>query len=402
MAVSKATVGQQIDRICDEFEQAWQRNDTPRIESYLDESIDEFRQELIAELVALDVNYRRKLGERPQVDQYLERFPDAKSELRPYLVALLDNTVRGPGNTHPDTMKNDRRLELIGKDFGNYELIEEIARGGMGVVFRARQKLTNRIVALKMILAGQFANDEEIQRFHAEAQAVAKLDHPGIVPIYDAGEHNGYHFLAMAFVDGGDLNQYCGEQTLNQTTICRIVRSLAEAVGYAHQNRVVHRDLKPANILLTQGMRPRITDFGLARQVESDSQLTETGQVVGTPSFMAPEQAQGKSEGVGPRSDIYSIGAILYSLLVGRPPFREDTVWDTIAAVTSQEPVAPRSIRPSIPRDLETICLKCLEKEPERRYQNSAEIAEELRRFVNHEPIKARPISSISRGLAMV
>ncbi|MEM7453765.1 MAG: tetratricopeptide repeat protein [Planctomycetota bacterium] len=397
---SKAS--QEIDRICDEFEQSWQDGSNPKIEDYISDAPEQFKAELAAELVALDISYRRAAGEAPGPDEYADRFSYAISDMRPYLMSLVDgDTVETremvDDTSYGSTPRRNRRLDDIGREFGPYELIEEIARGGMGVVFRARHKRTNRTVALKMILAGRFADETEISRFHTEAEAIARLDHPHIVPVFDAGEFEGYHYIAMGFVDGGNLGQYCGESALPAQAAADLVRMLAQAMEYAHQNNIVHRDLKPANILLSKGMQPRITDFGLARQIESDSGMTKTGQILGTPGFMPPEQASGKMSEVGPLADVYSLGAILYNLISGRSPFRGESVWDTINQVLNDEPVAPRDLNPSIPRDLETICLKCLQKDPSRRYSSAADLAAELDRFISNEPIHARPISATAR-----
>ncbi len=279
--------------------------------------------------------------------------------------------------------------------FGDYELLEEIARGGMGVVYKARQQALNRTVALKMILSGQFANEEEIVRFRAEAEAAAGLDHPGIVPIYEVGQRQGQHFFSMGFVEGQSLAQRITESPLASRDAAEMLLKITDAVDYAHQRGIVHRDLKPANVLLkaeasiVEGQppktastpasrpfglsgsgssnldcRPLITDFGLAKRIESDSNLTASGQILGTPSYMPPEQAKGMTKEIGIRSDVYSIGAILYCMLTGRPPFHAASLVETIRHVCELEPVPPRQINPEISRDLETICLKCLEKEP--------------------------------------
>ncbi|MDB5391785.1 MAG: repeat-containing protein [Planctomycetaceae bacterium] len=283
--------------------------------------------------------------------------------------------------------------------FGDYELLAEIARGGMGVVYKARQINLNRIVALKMILAGQLADDSDVKRFQAEAEAAARLDHPGIVPIFEIGQHEGQHYFSMAYVEGESLARKVANGPLPPREAAEMVRKVAEAVEYAHQKGIIHRDLKPANVLLDQAGEPRVTDFGLAKQLKADSNLTGTGQILGTPSYMPPEQAGGHVDQAGPRSDVYALGAILYCLLTGRPPFQAANPVDTLLQVLEAEPVAPRQLNPRLPRDLETICLKCLRKEPEKRYRSAAEFAEDLRRFVNHAPIVARPVGAVERTL---
>ena len=281
--------------------------------------------------------------------------------------------------------------------FGDYELLEEIARGGMGVVYRARQTGLNRIVALKMILAGQLASQQDVKRFHTEAEAAANLDHPGIVPVYEVGQYEGQHYFSMGYVDGQSLAARIASGPLAAGDAARLVKSIAEAVQFAHDHNVIHRDLKPANVLLDDQGHPRVTDFGLAKRVSGESELTDTGQVLGTPSFMPPEQAAGKLDQVGPASDIYALGAILYTVVTGRPPFQAASPVDTLLQVLELDPVSPRTLNPRIPRDLETVTLKCLEKEPLRRYASAGEFADELQRFLDGDPIRARPVSRTER-----
>ncbi|MEM8669151.1 MAG: tetratricopeptide repeat protein [Planctomycetota bacterium] len=278
--------------------------------------------------------------------------------------------------------------------FGDYELLDEIARGGMGVVFKARQVNLNRIVALKMILAGQFAGEEDVQRFYTEAEAAAQLDHPGIVPIFEIGEHDDQRYYSMGYIEGQSLAQRIADETPAPNEAAELTRKICDAISYAHDRNVIHRDLKPANILLDASGQPKVTDFGLAKKTEADSNLTGTGQILGTPAYMPPEQASGNVEAVGRPADIYSLGAILYCLLTGRPPFQASSPMDTLMQVLKKEPTAPRQLVPSIPVDLETICLKCLEKEPSRRYDTAASLSEDLGRYLNDEPIEARPSSA--------
>jgi len=276
--------------------------------------------------------------------------------------------------------------------FGAYELLHEIARGGMGVVYKARQTTLNRIVAVKMILGGQLASDHQVKRFLVEAEAAANLNHPGIVPVYEFGEHDDTHYFSMALVDGPSLAEKAAENPLDSDEAADLVRKVAEAVAFAHGRGVIHRDLKPANILIEHGEEPRITDFGLAKRIEDDSELTKTGAILGSVFYMSPEQADGRIEDTGTTSDVYSLGAILYKLLTGRPPFQAATVVETINQVVGHEPVPPRRLNPRIPKDLETICLKCLEKDASHRYNSADELADELRRFLEGQPIRARPI----------
>jgi serine/threonine protein kinase len=274
--------------------------------------------------------------------------------------------------------------------FGDYELLEEIARGGMGVVYRARQLTLNRIVALKMILAGQLASEADVRRFYLEAEAAANLDHPAIVPIFEIDQHDGQHYFSMGFVEGTSLAAKLADGPLPPREAAQLLKPIAEAVHYAHEQGVIHRDLKPGNVLLDKQGRPRVTDFGLAKRVQSASDLTGTGQILGTPSYMPPEQAAGKSD-IGPTADVYSLGAVLYAMLTGRPPFQSANVVDTIMQVLEREPVALRQLDSKIDRDLETICLKCLAKDPAHRYTAARELADELGRFLNDQPILARP-----------
>ena len=271
--------------------------------------------------------------------------------------------------------------------FGDYEILEEIARGGMGVVYKARQMSLNRPVALKMILAGEWATPEARQRFRAEAEAAANLQHPNIVAIHEVGEHEGQQYFSMDFVAGKNLADLVRGNPLSAERAAAYVQTIAEAIHFAHQRGILHRDLKPQNVLIDAEDRPRITDFGLAKRVETDSGLTRTGDVIGSPSYMPPEQASSCPDEVGPHSDVYSLGAILYELLTGRPPFRGATTWETICQVLQTPPVSLRKLNPAVPRDLETICLKCLEKSPAKRFGSAHELAEELERFLHGERI---------------
>ena len=277
--------------------------------------------------------------------------------------------------------------------FGDYELLEEIARGGMGVVWKARQVSLNRPVAVKMILGGQLANEAEVKRFHIEAEAAANLKHPNIVAIHEIGEHEGRHYFSMDLIAGRNLAQVAGNVPMPVQRAAELLKTLADAVHYAHQRGTLHRDLKPQNVLLDAEGQPHITDFGLAKQLTAASDLTQSGAVMGSPSYMPPEQALGRQADIGPASDVYSLGAILYQLLTGRAPFVGATAMDTLRLVIEQEVVPPTRLNPSVPSDLETLCLKCLEKKPERRYASARALAEELERFLNHEPILAKPAS---------
>ena len=281
--------------------------------------------------------------------------------------------------------------------FGDYELLEEIARGGMGIVYRARQVSLDRVVAVKMILDGARAGREFVQRFRSEAAATAVLQHPNIVGIHDVGIHEGQHYFSMDYVAGQNLADVVGQRPLAPKRAARYVRCIAEAIHYAHERGILHRDLKPSNILIDTDDQPRITDFGLAKRLDADSSLTLSGAVLGSPSFMPPEQAVGRRGAVGRASDVYALGGILYFALTGRAPFQAETLPEVIAQVSNVEPIAPRSLNPSVPRDLETICLKCLQKSPGQRYQTARDLADELEAFLRDGPIQSRPVSRPER-----
>jgi ABC-type phosphate/phosphonate transport system substrate-binding protein len=314
----------------------------------------------------------------------------------------------------PDKTEDFSSVESSGtRVFGEYELIEQIGRGGMGVVYKARQVALNRPVALKMISAGEFASPVVIQRFHREAEAAANLHHPNIIPIYETGEIQGQHYLSMALIDGVGLDEYikgAGSEVglpgkgarsvsrMRQEEIARLLAKVARAVDHAHQHGVLHRDLKPSNILVDPNGEPHLTDFGLAKVLgRGDSSLTVTGAIMGTPSFMAPEQAAGGSKSTSTAADVYSLGAILYAMLTGVPPFRGDTPVETLRQVVEQEPKPPSTLREGIDSDLATIAMKCLEKEPQRRYPSAAALAEDLERWSRKEPIQARPTHTTER-----
>jgi tRNA A-37 threonylcarbamoyl transferase component Bud32 len=311
------------------------------------------------------------------------------------------------GEALPDTR--------LPREFGDYELLEEIARGGMGIVYKARQRSLDRIVAIKMLLFGHFTSAEFIQRFRIEATAAGSLRHPNIVSVHAVGLQDGHHYFAMEFVDGPNLEQYVGNTPLPARRAAAYVRIIAEAVEFAHQHQVLHRDLKPSNVLIDSNDQPRVTDFGLAKRVGSASSnarspgltvekdtpgcdLTMTGQMLGSPNFMPPEQISVRRGKVGPPSDVYSLGAILYHALTARPPFLGETVADTLQQVLHAEPVAPHLLNPGVPADLETICLKCLEREPVNRYATAQGLADELNRMLRGEPILARPVTRLERS----
>jgi serine/threonine protein kinase/tetratricopeptide (TPR) repeat protein len=336
-------------------------------------------------------------------------FPDSH-----FLPTLGDDKVR--------SISGPVRLENV--SVPGYDILEELGRGGMGVVYKARHRRLQRLVALKMVLSGVHVGAVGLARFRAEAEAVARLSHPNIVQIYETGEHEGLPFFSLELIEGGSLDQRIRESPTSPRAAAQLIETLARTMAVAHERGIIHRDLKPANILLakvgsqssmirsrevdshaslpsdhwSRNTVPKIADFGLAKQVDDDSSQTRSGTILGTPSYMAPEQAGGKNREIGPPADVYSLGAILYELLVGRPPFRAGNPIDTIRQVIEQEPVPPRQLEPRVPHDLETICLKCLEKDPSRRFAGATALADDLRRFLEGDPIQARPTPAWERA----
>ena len=350
------------------------------------------------EVVIADYIRSCESGTLPDRGEILQRHPELATELRDFFgqhdrMNRIAEPIRCFGDDLSQALGPGQKLSYV----GNYELLEEIARGGMGVIYKARQTTLGRIVAVKMIVAGRLATEEDVQRFLVEAKAVAGLQHPNIVAIHEVGQHEGWHYFSMDYVEGRDLAKILWENVLPAKQAAGYVRQMAEAIHYAHQQGTLHRDLKPSNILIDEHDQVRITDFGLAMRVEGDSDLTRTGQILGTPSYMPPEQAQGKRSLIGPGSDVYSLGAILYECLTGRAPFRADSVMKTIDQVIHVEAASPRLLNPGVPRDLETSCLKCLQKDPHRRYGTAQLLADDLQRFLDDRPILARPVGTIER-----
>src|SRR5213594_491502 len=307
-----------------------------------------------------------------------------------------ENVGVNVGAAH-DGKKAARAAELLG-ELGDYELLEEVGRGGQGVVFRARQKSLNRTVALKVISLGQWASKAHLKRFRLEAEAAARLEHPGIVPIHEVGERDGSCYFSMKFVEGGQLDAVVKREQMPIRRAVELIGKVARTVHYAHEHGILHRDVKPGNILLDAKGEPHLTDFGLARLLETESTVTRTMEFLGTPSYMAPEQAVGNNAAVSGTTDVYGLGAVLYQLLTGHPPFAGGTTFETIKLLLDTEPRQPRLLNPKIGRDLSTICLKCLEKNPKRRYSSAFALAEDLDRWLKHEPILARRTGIFARG----
>ncbi len=295
-------------------------------------------------------------------------------------------------------VKEAVRAAIMLGELGDYELLEEIGRGAQGVVFRARQKSLNRTVALKVISLGQWASKAHLKRFRREAEAAASLDHPCIVPIYEVGEREGSCYFSMKFVEGGQLDEVIRREPMAPRRAAELIAKVAHTVHYAHEHHILHRDIKPGNILIDQQGEPHLTDFGLARLLETESTVTRTLEVLGTPSYMAPEQAAGKNTQLTSATDVYGLGAVFYQLLTGHPPFAGGTTYETIKLLLETEPRQPRLLNPKIDRDLSTICLKCLEKDPQRRYPSALALAEDLERWLRHEPIRARHAGIFTRG----
>jgi serine/threonine protein kinase/tetratricopeptide (TPR) repeat protein len=301
---------------------------------------------------------------------------------------VLDGKKAARAARHGESVP--RRTNIL-SDFGDYELLEEIGRGGQGVVYRAHQKSLNRTVALKVIGLGSWATEKHLRRFRREAEAAASLNHPGIVPIYEVGERDGACYFSMGLVEGEQLDTIPKREPMPIRRAAELIAKVARTVHYAHEHGILHRDIKPGNILLDRNGEPHLTDFGLARLVEAESTVTGTLEVLGTPSYMAPEQAAGETKKLGKATDVYGLGAVLYQLLTGQPPFAGGTTYETIRLLRDTEPRQPRLLNPKIDRDLSTICLKCLEKDPERRYSSALRLAEDLEHWLKHEPIQAKP-----------
>ncbi len=331
--------------------------------------------------------------------------PDSTIAAPPAGAPTDDPTALGPGDDNldialpqePSTAPHIKPGSFKpGRRFGDHELLAEVGRGGMGVVYKAVRKDLNRLVALKMVLAGTLSNEHEIQRFRTEAEAAARLRHANIVQVYEVGIVEGCHFYSMEFIEGQSLAQRVAGGPLANQAAARYLVAIARAVHHAHRHGILHRDLKPSNILVDAEDQPHVADFGLAKKLD-DSGQTKTGAVMGTPSYMPPEQAAGRVRELGPAADVYSLGAILYELLTGRPPFKSETALDTLLHVMEREAAPPRLLNPKVDRNLETICLKCLEKDPRERYASAEALANDLQRYLNGDSISARSFNVFDR-----
>jgi tetratricopeptide (TPR) repeat protein/tRNA A-37 threonylcarbamoyl transferase component Bud32 len=374
-----------LDRLLADFSARWKAGDHRSVGVELQDHPPLAADPMAAaSLIYREFELRRNEGQDVRLEEFESRYPRYAGALRCLVEA--ERFVRAsPLRLGP------------GVQFGNYFIEAEIAQGGMGIVYRARDLRLKRPVALKMIRDGQLVTEDEVERFNRESEAAALLDHPNIVPIFESGQHEGHHFYSMAYVEGRSLHEWLDNGPLSQCEAAGFVKATAEAVHYAHQRNVIHRDLKPANILIGKDGQPRVTDFGLAKKIDAGDGPTLAGRVMGTPSYMPPEQAEGHWDRVGLASDIYSLGATLYALLTGRPPFQAATAAETTRQVLNDEPIPLRRLNGAIHRDLETICLKCLEKDPDRRYSSAQALADDLECFLGSRPIAARPVSPLER-----
>jgi len=394
-----------------DLRQRWRRGEQPGTRDYLRRFPQlQVDAELVVDLLYAEFLIREELGDCPSLAEFGRQFPEHVIELSDqidlHLALSADerltptaNETKKPAAASEQTIDASARpTARVPRFNAGYEILAEIGRGGMGVVYRARQVGLNRLVALKMVRAADFASPELLSRFRAEAETVARLHHPLIVQIYDYGEHEGLPYLALELIEGGSLAARLDGTPWPARQAAEMVAALASAVQFAHERGVIHRDLKPANILL-EGGTAKITDFGLAKMFgEGDRSHTETGAILGTPSYMAPEQACGGVNRISPATDIYALGAILYELVTGRPPFRSETPLATLQQVLTGAPISIHLLAPRLPRDLATICSKCLSREPQRRYASAADLANDLQRFLADQPIRARPTSTVERS----
>jgi WD40 repeat protein len=405
------------ERLAREQRERWKQGERLRVEDYLaTEPSLRGDENAVLDLLFRELQLREEDGEAPDVEELVGRFPELGPRIRQQFALHLALHSRlsatrpeadapgdgaDPGRTLPAEPGMIPDWTAVAKErlnIPNYEVLEELGRGGMGVVYKARQLSLSRVVALKMILSGSHASPAELQRFRNEAQAAARVQHPNLVQIYEISTHEGRPYFALEFVDGPSLAQVIGARPQSPRFAAETVATLARAVHACHQAGIVHRDLKPANVLITSRGVPKITDFGLAKRLDGVGK-TATGDVLGTPIYMAPEQASGRVKDVGPQTDVYALGVILYEMLTGRPPFLSANSIDIVRQVISDEPVSPSRLQHKVPRDLVTVCLKCLEKDPQKRYPSAAALADDLQHFIDGEPITARPVTRVQRAV---
>ena len=403
-----ATLSQQelVDRLCDDQVKRWRAGQRIPAESYLARhpSLQESGESAL-ELIYGEFLLREELGESPQLEEFHLRFPHFASRLQKQFdlhgaLLSLDSTPEkqlgaAGADGESDGPPTSGATRFIAPGF---RILGELGRGGMGAVYKAWQVRLKRVVAVKVIRADAYADSGAAARFQAEAEAAARLQHPNIVQVFEVGEHEGMAYLVLEYQAGGGLDRRLAGMLQDPNDSARLIETLARAIHYAHQNGIVHRDLKPANVLLTDDGIPKISDFGLAKLLERDDRLTQVGDILGTPSYMAPEQVRGSSDGITPATDVYALGAILYEMLTGRPPFKGTTPLSTMEQVSSIEPLAPGKLHRHTPRDLNIICLKCLQKEPRRRYASALDLADDLRRCLDRQPILARQTPTWERA----
>lgn len=385
-----------LEQQCWQFESAWQSGSVPRLEDFITSVAPHRRAHLLRELLFLEREYRRRRGENPTREEYAARFPGDRAAIDEVFATAMPPLAESATRTTGRRAANDDASAF--PPIPGFKILDLLGRGGMGIVYRAHEESLQRTVALKMVRGGAQAGLEDLLRFRIEGEMVARLQHPDIVQIFEVGEYQGQPFLALEFVEGGSLKQRLQRGPLPVSEAALLIEQVAQAVHHAHQQGVVHRDLKPANILLTTDNRPKITDFGLAKWLGEDKELTQSGTIIGTPNYMAPEQAEGNARRVGPACDVYALGAVLYELLGGKPPFAEShTVEAMVRLVTEDAPSLVR-VRPNLPRDLVTICERCMEREPGRRYATAEALADDLGRYRRGEPIAARPVGLFERS----
>lgn len=388
-----------LDEILDLQKRSWSSGSRPPVEDFLRHSKLENDTEALLDLIYNEVLVREELGEEPVLEDYIPRFPHLADDLK--LHFEVHRAVNGNGLVdtqrvqYAELLAENRPALEYATNLKDYELIAQLGQGGMGVVYKAQHRLLHRLVALKMFQPGRLPSSRELLRFHTEAEAIARLQHPNIVQIFEIGQLRGLPFIVLELVEKGTLATRLQELPFAPRAAALLIETLARAIHHAHEQHIVHRDLKPANVLFAKDGTPKITDFGLAKILEEGSDAprdaTRSGEPIGTPRYMAPEQAAGHPEQIGPATDIYGLGTLLYECLTGQVPFVAAGVMETMTKILNDEPRSPRQLQPTIPRDLATICLKCLRKQPAQRYPSALALAEDLRRFLNGEPIQARP-----------